>query len=294
MIGDWVYINGQMHPKDEAVVSVFDHGFVYGDGVFEGIAIAKGAIFKLDAHVERLLDSAAYLAIPRKMGAQGLRDAALETARRNGLKDGYLRMVLTRGAGPVGIRNMDDLGDPTLVVIAQHEDRAKKKALYEKGIKAVISSVRRMPAHCLDAKAKTCNYVNNILAYLEAKHAGADTAIMMDVDGAIAECYAANIFAVRHGRVRTPAMGAILNGITRQTVIQLCGELGIACDETTLTPHDLYCADEVFETGSLAELKPICSIAGRTIGTGAPGAVTQRLHQALRALMESGKESAAL
>ena len=191
MIGEWVYINGEMRPKAEATVSVFDHGFIYGDGVFEGIAIACGGVFKLDAHIQRLVESAGYLAI-KAPDHSVLREAALQTARRNELREGYLRMVLTRGSGPVGIRNMDQLSDPTLVVIAQAEDREKRKSLYANGIKAILSSVRRIPAECLDGRAKTCNYINNILAYMEAKHAAADTAIMLDTNGALAECHAAN------------------------------------------------------------------------------------------------------
>jgi branched-chain amino acid aminotransferase len=290
VIGEWVFVNGEFVPKDRATVSVFDHGFVYGDGVFEGIAVTGRSIFKLGQHVQRLMDSAAYLAIAPCRSAQDIAQAAIETARRNGIVDGYLRVLLTRGAGPVGIRNMDQLGPPTLVVIAQHEDRGRRAGVYANGLKATISAVRRVPSDCIDAKAKTCNYVNNILAYLQARHAGADTAVMLDTGGSVAECHAANVFCVSRGVVRTPALGAILNGITRQTVIPLCAGLGIDCEETRLTPHDLFCADEVFETGSLAEIKPIVSIDGRLIGAGKPGPVTRRIHAALRGLMESGAE----
>jgi branched-chain amino acid aminotransferase len=293
MIQDWVYINGQMRPKAEATVSVFDHGFIYGDGVFEGIAVTAGGIFKLDAHVQRLIESAGYLAIEAPE-ASVLRDAALETARRNGLREGYLRMVLTRGAGPVGIRNMAELSAPTLVVIAQAESREKRQSVYENGISAVLSAVRRVPPECLDGKAKTCNYINNILAYMEARNARADTAIMLDTGGFLAECYAANLFIVKGGVVRTPALGSILNGITRQTILEICRREALAHEETRITTHDLYCADEAFETGSLAELKPICSVGGRTIGSGRPGPVTRRLHRALRELMAGGSQSAAI
>lgn len=292
MIGDWVFVNGAMRARDAATVSVFDHGFLYGDGVFEGIAVARRAIFKLDPHLERLRDSAAYLAIACPEQTV-LRDAALETARTNGLEEGYLRIVLTRGAGPVGIRNMEKLGPPTLVMIAQHEVRALRAAIYEHGLRAVVAATRRIPPECIDGKAKTCNYVNNILAFLEARHANADTAIMLDVDGFVAENHAANLFVVSRGVVKTPTLGSILNGITRQTILGLCAEAGIPCLETALTTHDLHCADEVFESGSLAELKPITSIGGRRVGDGSPGPVTRRLHAALRALMEGGEASVA-
>lgn len=292
MIGDWVYVNGEFAPREAASVSVFDHGFLYGDGVFEGIAVAKRAVFKLDEHLERLRDSATYLAIAMPEHAI-VRDAALETARRNALEEGYLRMVLSRGAGPVGIRNMDKLGSPTLVVIAQRETRELRAEIYKHGLAAILSATRRIPPQCIDGKAKTCNYLNNILAYLEARHAKADTAILLDVEGNVAECHAANLFAVSDGIVKTPALGSILNGITRRTVLEICAEERMPCVEAVLTPHDLFCADEVFETGSLAEVKPITSIAGRPVGSGKPGPVTQKLHAALRSLMESGTRSVA-
>lgn len=288
MIGDWVHVAGAMRSKEDAVVSVFDHGFLYGDGVFEGVAVVKRGIFKLNEHLDRLLDSARYLQIDAPDRA-AIMTAILETARSNRLEEGYLRVVLTRGAGPVGIRNMDKLGSPTLVVIAQHETRAMRAALYEHGLRAVMSSVRRVPPQCVDGKAKTCNYVNNILAYLEARHAGADTAILLDVDGYVAEDYAANLFVVADGAVKTPMLGSILNGITRQSILEICRQQGRAAMETRLTTHDLYCADEVFETGSLAEVKPITDIGGKPIGSGRPGPVTQELHRALRELMETGK-----
>jgi branched-chain amino acid aminotransferase len=287
MIGDWVHVAGSMRQRDEAVVSVFDHGFLYGDGVFEGIAVVKRSIFKLNEHLDRLLDSANYLRIDAP-GREDILAAVLETARRNSLDEGYLRVVLTRGAGPVGIRNMDKLGAPTLVVIAQHETRAARASVYENGLRAVVSSVRRVPPQCVDGKAKTCNYINNILAYLEARHAGADTAILLDTEGYVAEDYAANLFVVVNRTVKTPILGSILNGITRQTLLQLCRDEGRVTMESRLTTHDLYCADEVFETGSLAEVKPITSIGGRPIGFGCPGPVTQELHRGLRELMESG------
>lgn len=290
MIGEHVYINGGFQPKEKAQVSVFDHGFIYGDAVFEGVAVAEKAIFKLDAHLDRLADSARYLGIAYPENG-GLRAAAIETARRNGLVEGYLRILLTRGAGPVGIRNMDQLSAPTTVVIAQHEKREGRRHIYENGLSAIISSYRRTPSECVDAKAKTCNYINNILAYQEARAAGADTAIMLDIDGRVAEGYAANLFIVRDGGVLTPALGSILNGITRQTVLTLCEQLGLRAREASLTTHDLYCADEVFETGSLAEIKPIRAIGGRAIGKGAPGPIARRIHEALRGLMASKSDS---
>lgn len=291
MIGDHVYVDGDVVPRDEAKVSVFDHGFVYGDGVFEGIAVANRGIFKLEAHLSRLEDSARYLAITPALSRNDLVAAAVETARRNALDDGYLRIVLTRGAGPVGIRNIDQLGRPTLVIIAQHEAREARERIYRDGQTAMVSSLRRVPAESVDPKAKTCNYINNILAYLEAKAAGATTALMLDARGHVAETYAANIFCARGRRVMTPRLGAILNGITRQTVIELGRGLGLDMLETDLTLADLYCADEVFETGSLAEIKPVVRIGGRSIGSGRPGPVAGTLHGALRELMISGTES---
>ncbi len=290
MIGEYIWLNGVIVPRDEAKVSVLDHNFVYGDGAFEGLQVVNGGIFKLDRHIDRLYDSARYLAIDIGMPRGRFIDAVVETARRNRMHDGYLRPVVSRGAGPVGIRHMDRLGPATVVIIAQHEEAGRAQAL-DRGLSAQVVSQRRVPSQCIDARVKSCNYINNVLAYLEAKHAGADTAIMLDIAGNVAEGYGSNIFAVRRGRVVTPALGDILEGITRATVLDLCREAAIPTGETRLSVYDLLTADEVFETATLAEISPIIAVNGRPIGAGKAGPIARQLHAALRKLMVEGRMS---
>ncbi|MGE0719399.1 MAG: branched-chain-amino-acid transaminase [Alphaproteobacteria bacterium] len=288
MIGDIVYLNGEFVPKDEAKVSVFDHGFIYGDGAFEGLQIVNGRIFLLREHLRRLFDSVHYLGFDIPMTMDELRLVIAETARRNRLENGYVRPIITRGAGPLGIRNMDQLGAPTIVVMAQHESIEARRKKWNSGITAQVVSVRRMPPAGLDARAKTCNYINNILAYLEAKAAGAETALMLDADGYVAEAYSSNIFIVKGGKVATPELGHILGGITRGTLIDICRRIEVPVVETRLTTFDLLTADEVFECGTMAEVRPLVRINGRAIGDGAPGPMARRLHGVLREMMESG------
>ena len=294
MIGPIVYLNGAFVPKDEAKVSVFDHGFIYGDGVFEGLQIVNGTIFLLREHVERLFNSARYLGFEIPLTPEAIIEAILETARRNDLNNGYLRPIVSRGAGALGIRNMDSLSTPTVVVMAQFESIEERRLAWNRGITAQIVSVRRVPPACLDSRAKTCNYLNNIMAYIEAKAAGADTAIMLDTDGYVAEGYTSNLFCVKNGTVMTPALGHILGGITRATLLRICGELAIPAREGQLTVYDLYTADEVFECGTMAEVRPLLRINGRVIGSGEAGPVGARIHKQLRALMESGKHGVSI
>ncbi|MCC7272281.1 MAG: aminotransferase class IV, partial [Alphaproteobacteria bacterium] len=212
MIGDLVYLDGALVAKDAAKVSVFDHGFVYGDGVFEGLQAVAGGIFRLADHVERLYRSARFLEIAVPIAPAAMTAAILETARRNGLRDGYVRPIVTRGAGPMGVRHIDKLGTPTLVIVAQHERIEDRRAVFDEGITAHVSSLRRIPPEAMDPRVKSCNYINNIMAYLEAKHAGAGTAIMLDMQGYVAEGYGNNVFAVDHGTLLTPPLGNILAG----------------------------------------------------------------------------------
>jgi branched-chain amino acid aminotransferase len=291
MIGDHVYVNGTFFPRDEAKVSVFDHSFVYGDGVFEGLQAVAGGVFKLTEHVDRLYRSARYLMMEVPLAPAAMTEAIIETARRNRLRDGYLRPIVSRGVGPMGVRNMHRLGPGSVVIVAQHERIEDKRQVFEQGERAHVASVRRIPPECIDSRAKTCNYINNILAYLEARHAGADTAILLDMQGYVAEGYGSNVFAVSGGTVMTPPLGNILAGITRATVFEICAELGIRVEERPMTVYDLVAADEVFESASMSELVPIVEIDGRRIGSGAPGPVCGRLHSALRDLMQSGRRS---
>lgn len=291
MIGEFVYLNGEMVKQADAKISVFDHSFVYGDGIFEGLQAVAGGVFRLDDHVRRLYRSARYLEIDIPITPEAMIEAVLTTARLNGLRDGYIRPMISRGVGPMGVRNMHKLSPPTIVIVAQHEKIEDKREAFEQGITAHVASLRRIPPDCMDPRVKTCNYINNIMAYLEAKHAGADSAIMLDLQGYVAEGYGNNVFAVDGGTVLTPPHGNILAGITRQTVIDICGREGIPVAERSMTVYDLVTADEVFESATMAEIVPVVRIDGRTVGTGKPGARTRQLHGLLRKLMESGAES---
>lgn len=288
MIGDFVYVNGQYFPAQDAKISVFDHGFIYGDGVFEGLQASNGAIFRLEAHMDRLYRSAKYMEIEIPLTRGAFISAILESAQRNKLRDGYMRPVVSRGAGPTGLRNMDKLGPPTVVIIVQHETEGKHAGT---GVTAHVTSIRRVPSECLDSRVKSCNYINNILAYLETRHCGAETAIMLDLQGNVSEGYANNIFAVDGDTVVTPPLGNVLAGITRDVIIELCRSLSIPIQERPLTVYDLVTGSEVFESSTLGEIVPIASIDGQTIGKGSPGPVTSRLHRELRKLIDSGAQS---
>jgi branched-chain amino acid aminotransferase len=288
LIADIVYVNGAFVAKDDAKISVFDHGFIYGDGAFEGLQVVNRHVFFLKQHLDRLFDSVRYLGFEVPMPQDKLRGLIVETARRNKLENGYLRPIVTRGAGPLGIRNMDRLGSPSVVVMAQHERIEERRRKWDSGITAQIVSVRRVPPQSFDSRAKTCNYINNILAYLEAQAAGAETAIMLDTEGYVAECYSSNIFCVKGGRLATPALGHILGGITRAALLRIAAKIGIEASETKLTPYDLLTAEEVFESGTMAEVRPLVRINDRKVGAGQPGPISARLHAELRRMMESG------
>lgn len=294
MIADIVYVNGAFVAKEDAKISVFDHGFIYGDGAFEGLQVIDGRIFMLREHLQRLANSVRYLGFELPMPVGDLAALVCETARRNRIRDGYIRPIVTRGAGPLGIRNMEQLGPPSVVIMGQFESIESRRKKWNQGITAQIVSVRRMPPASIDSRAKTCNYINNILAYLEARAAGAETALMLDAEGYVAEAYSSNIFIAKDGRVATPQLGHILGGITRGLLIECCRAQDIAIAETRMTTYDLMTADEVFECGTMAEVRPLVQINGRKIGDGEPGPVARRLHGELRRIMESGDRSEAV
>jgi len=276
--GLWVYVNGKFVPAAEATVSVFDRSFVYGDGVFEGIEVEHGGIFKLEAHVDRLYRSAAFLRIAVPIPKSEMQAAIVEVVRRSELRDGYVRPLVSRGAGPLGLERVAELGSPTVVVMPQH--RPSKEA---RTYRAVIVATRRTPAQCLDPRVKSNNYLNNVLGKFEQLDAGADAGIFLDIDGFVSECCGENVFAVRDGRLATPPATRTLDGITRQTVIALALDAGIGVSETEMTRYDLYTADEVFLTATLSGIGYIVQIDGRTIGAGAPGPVSRRLYELYRA-----------
>jgi branched-chain amino acid aminotransferase len=276
----WIYLDGRFVQKEEAKISVFDHGLLYGDGVFEGIRAYNGKVFRLDAHIDRLYDSAKTIDLKPPLAKEELKGLILETLRRNGLRDAYIRPVITRGVGDLGL-DPRKCPRPTVFIIAV-EWGAMYGDLYEKGLTAVTVSVRRNPAEALPPNAKTLNYLNNILAKMESYHKGGDEAIIFDTNGYLSEGSGDNIFIVKGGVIHTPPSLNNLRGITQQVVLECAKDLGIEVRWQNMGYHDLYTADEVFVTGTAAEVAPIVKIDGRSIGEGKPGPVTKRLMAAFR------------
>jgi branched-chain amino acid aminotransferase len=276
-----VYIDGKYFAREEANISVFDHGLLYGDGVFEGIRIYAGEVFKLREHVERLYRSAGAILLEIPMTEEQMEAAVIDAVRVNKKKNGYIRLIVTRGEGPLGI-------DPgtckkAMVIIIVSDIQLYPEEYYRKGIEIITASTRRVPPECLDPRIKSLNYLNNILAKLEARQAGCFEAVMLNTSGFVAECTADNIFIVKDKVLLTPAahQGA-LEGITRAAVIQAARSRGISTIETILAPYDLYNADECFLTGTGAEIVPVVKIDGRVIGSGEPGPVTEEVIEAFR------------
>jgi branched-chain amino acid aminotransferase len=278
-----VYVNGRVTSKAEAVVSVFDHGYLYGDGVFEGIRVYDGRIFKLEEHLDRLYRSAKHIMLEIPLARDAMRQAIIDTVRASGLRDAYVRPVVSRGPGDLGI-DPRKCPTPTVVIIVD-EIRLYPSEAYERGLRMVTATVRRPAVHALDGRVKSLNYLNNILARIEANRAGVEEALMLTADGYVCECSADNIFVVVRGEVWTPpAHLGLLQGITRDTVLALASDLGIGTAERVFTLHDVYTADECFLTGTGAEVAPVVEVDGRRIGEGRPGPVTARLSAAVRDL----------
>lgn len=271
-----VWIDGEYFEKGEAKISVYDHGLLYGDGIFEGIRIYGGKIFRLDDHLARLWASAKALALEIPMDAKALAAACEDAVRVNAKKNGYIRLVVTRGIGDLG---MSPYTCPKATVIIIVDDIQLYPAeYYEKGIAIVTASSRRMPVDALDPRIKSLNYLNNVMAKIEARQAGCLEAVMLNREGYVSECTGDNIFVVKGGKIFSPASTyASLEGITRQTVFELAGELGIEAADATLTRYDLYTCDECFLTGTGAEVIPVTKIDGRTIGDEHAGAVTKAI-----------------
>jgi branched-chain amino acid aminotransferase len=271
-----VYINGTLYPKEEAKVSVFDHGLLYGDGVFEGIRCYNGNIFKLEEHIDRLYDSAEAISLQIQLSRDQLKDAIVSTLKANNLKDSYIRLVVTRGVGKLGLDPFN-CETPQLVIITD-TIQLYPKELYEKGLDAIIVQTIRNHSKALNPTIKSMNYLNNILAKIECLRAGAAEGIMLNTDGYVAECTGDNIFIVKDNEIFTPPVSAgILIGITRNVVIELAKEASITVKEEQLTEDDLYNADECFLTGTAAEIIPVANIDGRKIATGKPGKITLSL-----------------
>lgn len=285
-----IYIDGTYYPQSQAKVSVFDHGLLYGDGVFEGLRAYAGRVFKLERHVQRLFMSAKAIDLNIGRTEGQVSQAILETLRKNGLRDGYIRPVVTRGVGDIGIDPRKCTQGATLIVIAVPFP-ALYGDKYEKGLKVVTSSYRRVPPQSLSPSIKSLNYLNNILARIEGNQRGADEVIMLDMQGYVSEATADNIFIVQGKRVLTPYSSTNLPGVTRETIFELAPKLGLEVKERPFTMYDLWAADEVFVTGTAAEIAPVVESDGRLIGTGKPGPVTKSLMEAFRKLVTTSGTS---
>jgi len=280
-----IYIDGQFLPREQAKVSVFDHGLLYGDGVFEGIRAYNGRVFRLDEHIDRLFDSAKTIDLAVPVSKEEMAKIIIETMKKNSLKDGYIRPIVTRGVGDLGL-------DPrkcekASVICIAIEWGAMYGDLYEKGLKAVSVSVRRNPACALPPNVKSLNYLNNILAKIEANYKGGDEAIIFDTNGYISEGSGDNIFVVKNGIIITPPTLNNLRGVTRAVVLEIAASHGITLEEKNLGYFDIYSADEVFVTGTAAEVAPITTIDGRSIGSGKPGPITRQLIAAFKTITEN-------
>ncbi|SDX95752.1 branched chain amino acid aminotransferase apoenzyme [Acetomicrobium thermoterrenum DSM 13490] len=281
-----VYVNGEYVPKEEAKVSVYDHGFLYGDGVFEGIRAYAGRIFRLEEHIDRLYDSAKAIWLEIPISKEEMMEVCAETCRRNELKDAYIRLVVSRGTGDLGL---DPRKCPKATVVCIADKIALyPEEFYQKGLKAATAATRKNYGEVLPPQVKTCNYLPNIMAKIESIVAGAQECFCMSREGYLTEGSGDNVFLVKNGVVKTPhpAVG-ILIGVTRNAVIELAKKLGYPVEETFLTRYDVYTADEAFVTGTAAEMVAVVEVDGRKIGNGKPGPVTEKLREEFRKLVTS-------
>jgi branched-chain amino acid aminotransferase len=281
------YVNGEYVPRAEARISVFDFGFLRGDGVFDTTSAWNGRIFKLDAHLDRLDLSLRAVRIQSPLPREELRGVIIETARRCGLASAYIQTIVTRGEPPLGVRDLTRCRPGLIVFVVPYVYILGPEQIRAGG-RAMIASTRALSAECLDPKIKSLSRLHFNLAVLEGKAAGVDVAIMLDLDGRVTEGPGFNVFVVRGGEMFSPPEG-ILKGITRQTVFELAAEHGMPAREAHLTAFDLHAADEVFLTSTAGGIMPLVEIGGRTIGDGKPGPVSQRVHELYWALRESGR-----
>ena len=272
-----VYVNGSLVDKKDAKVSVFDHGLLYGDGVFEGIRSYNCLVFKLKEHIDRLFESAQSIMLQVPLSKKALEAAIIKSLQANTLKNAYIRVVVTRGAGDLGLDPRKCKGNQTLIIIAD-KITLYPKELYRKGLEIItVPTVRNLP-EAVNPQIKSLNYLNNILAKIEAINGGASEAIMLDSMGYVAECTGDNIFIVKRGNIYTPpqCMGT-LRGITRDTVLEIAKKLKYPTHEHVITRHEVYISDECFLTGTAAEVIPVVKVDGRVIGDGKPGPITKKL-----------------
>jgi branched-chain amino acid aminotransferase len=278
-----IYIDGKFYAEADAKISVFDHGLLYGDGIFEGIRFYNGRVFRLEEHLDRLWDSARSICLDIPMSKREMTDALLETIRENDLREGYIRLLVTRGIGNLGL-NPAQCKRPSVIIIAATVT-LYPEAVYQKGLSVVTCATRRTNPSALNPAVKSLNYLNNVMARIEANLAGADEALMLNDAGNVAECTADNVFIIKRGQIFTPPITAgALRGITRSVVFEIAAELGIKVTETDITRHDVFIADECFLTGTAAEIIPVIEVDGRPIGTGKPGAICARMTARFRQL----------
>jgi branched-chain amino acid aminotransferase len=281
-----VYIGGKLYDKADAKISVYDHGLLYGDGVFEGIRSYAGRVFRLEKHIERLYDSARSIHLQIPMTRAEMARAVVDTLNVNKLVDAYIRLIVTRGAGSLGL-DPRKTTDPQVIIITDSISLYPVE-LYEHGLKIVTAGTMRNHPSALNPRIKSLNYLNSILAKIEATNAGCLEALMLNHKGEIAECTGDNIFVIRRGELHTPSIDAgILEGITRDTVIELAKARGIAVFERSMDRHDVYTADECFLTGTAAEVIPVVECDGRPIGDGRPGPITKDLLESFHALVRA-------
>ncbi|HEV2358982.1 MAG TPA: aminotransferase class IV [bacterium] len=282
-----IYVNGRFFPRDQAAISVFDHGLLHGDGVFDTLMAWKGAIFKLDQHLDRLFRSARAVKIRPPLDKERIRDVITEAIRMARLENVYIKCIMTRGTSPAPY--MDLLRSvPSLIVIAVPYPEKANPFVDRPGVRATIASIRRTPDDVFDSRIKSLNYLPFALARLEALEAGYDEALMLDVDGCVCEAPGWNIFVVRGGEVITPGR-SILEGITRETVIEICKRLSIPCRIGVITSYDCWVADEAFLTSTVGGLLPLSEVDGRPIGTGEPGPIFRAIRTEFRAMLEGGE-----
>jgi len=281
-----VYVNGEFFPKEEAKISVFDHGFLYGDGVFEGIRAYNGRVFKLKEHIDRLYNGARGIMLDIPLTKEEMTEVVLETIRRNQLKDAYIRLVVSRGTGDLGL-DPRKCQKPTIICIADKIVLYPEK-LYTEGMKIITAATRRNRPEGVNPQMKSLNYLNNILAKIEANLAGVPEAMLLNTEDYVAECTGDNIFIVRDGVLITPPpYVGILIGITRNTVMELAEKLGIKVEEKVFTRYEVFTADECFLSGTAAEAIPVVKVDGRPIGDGKPGPITKKIIDAFKELIKT-------
>ena len=284
-----IYIDGEYFDKKNAKISVFDHGLLYGDGIFEGIRFYEGRVFKLKEHIQRLFISAKAILLEIEMTQDEMEEAVCETIRKNGLTDGYVRLLVTRGVGTLGLSPF--ACDKSTVIIIADSISLYPDEKYKEGLKLITCSTRRTAPAALSPSVKSLNYLNNVMAKVEAIFADAEEGLMLNEQGFVAECTGDNIFVVRDGKIKTPPSSAgALPGITREVIFQIAENLGVGIEESQMTRYDIYAADECFLTGTAAEVIAAVSLDRRLIGNGKPGPITENFIESFRNIVgQEGK-----